>query len=69
MGIRIDEVFDRSKNLKSVTRLVKDVLANESDSYFAWQFKADGACPKGCGRTEDKKSCAPTEGVLGKDEL
>jgi len=70
MDISIEEVFARSKHLKSETRLVKHVLANESDSYFAWQFDAKGACPNGCGRSEDGNSCVPGEdGEAKNDEL
>ena len=69
MEISIEEVFERSRHLDTATRLVTHVLANESDPYFAWQFNEKGACPKGCGRTEDGKSCAPTEGRKGRDDL
>ena len=51
------EVFERSQGLKDNTRaglgvcyLLGDVLANETDRYFGWQFDESGVCPEGCTR-------------------
>ncbi|KAL8285845.1 hypothetical protein RB597_002765 [Gaeumannomyces tritici] len=52
MDIRAAEVFERSQGLGVETTLVSDVLDEETDVYFAWQFVGDGAqkpaCPRGC---------------------
>ena len=53
------EVFERSKGLKDNTGkgggscyLLGDVLANETDAYFRWQFDGSSVCPEGCIRLE-----------------
>lgn len=50
------EVFQRSFDLESSTRLIGNVLVNETDPYFAWQYDPDTPCPVGCQRMEG--SCA-----------
>jgi tRNA(Arg) A34 adenosine deaminase TadA len=51
------EVFERSKGLRDnaggggeMYYLLGDVLGNETDAYFGWQFDGSGACPAGCER-------------------
>jgi tRNA(Arg) A34 adenosine deaminase TadA len=53
------EVFERSQGLKDNTGagggvccLLGDVLANETDRYFGWQFDEDGVSPEGCVRVQ-----------------
>jgi tRNA(Arg) A34 adenosine deaminase TadA len=50
--ISSEEIFRESFDLGSATRLVGEVLTNETDVYFAWQFDERAACPEGCGRVE-----------------
>ncbi|KAL4885803.1 cytidine deaminase-like protein [Aspergillus karnatakaensis] len=44
------EVFAASGDLPSSTFLIGDVLSNETDPYFAWQFDDTVSCPVGCER-------------------
>ena len=53
------EVFRESFDLGSATRLVGEVLTNETDPYFLWQYDPDYACPEGCARKQG--SCAPVD--------
>lgn len=57
ISIYSEEVFEESERLPTLTRLVTDVLANETDPYFSWQFDPSYPCPNGCGRSNDGKSC------------
>ncbi|OJD18692.1 hypothetical protein AJ78_01307 [Emergomyces pasteurianus Ep9510] len=49
------EIFDHSSDLPSSSKLIADVLANETDPYFAWQFDSSASCPKGCDRPRPGK--------------
>ena len=49
LNITSREVFARSSGLPKQTRIVKDVLRNETDGLFGWQYR-DGECPRGCER-------------------
>lgn len=53
------EVFRESFDLGGATRLVGEVLTNETDPYFLWQHDVDHPCPDGC--TRKKGICAPVE--------
>ncbi|OAP59852.1 hypothetical protein AYL99_04854 [Fonsecaea erecta] len=70
--IRSREVFARSVGRLSAhrTRIIGDVLANETEALFKWQF-ADGECPGGC--EKEGSGCVVTSTKLdrgtGKDEL
>lgn len=44
------EVFRQSFDLGSTTRLMGEVLTNETDPYFLWQFDPEYKCPSGCAR-------------------
>ncbi|KAI5844089.1 cytidine deaminase-like protein [Tricharina praecox] len=55
-----DELFARSTMLTPQTELVSDVLANETDPMFAWQFRPQAECPKGCHRAGT--DCVPVGG-------
>ncbi len=61
ISIYSDEVFEKSTNLPGRTKLVPDVLANETDPFFSWQFNPQYSCPKGCVRTGEDKSCQEVE--------
>ena len=59
IDIRSAEVFERSKGLRDDAGvgvgscyLLGDVLANETDRYFGWQFDETTVCPEGCVRVE-----------------
>jgi hypothetical protein len=69
VSINSREVFRRSPGLPKQTRMVQAVLANETDGLFGWQWREDGQCPKGCGRSGDQKMCAPLEREGEHDEL
>ncbi|KAF4125817.1 tRNA(Arg) A34 adenosine deaminase TadA [Geosmithia morbida] len=44
------DVFRQSFDLGGSPRLLAEVLTNETDPYFFWQYDPDYACPKGCKR-------------------
>ncbi|KAJ8515871.1 hypothetical protein ONZ45_g6767 [Pleurotus djamor] len=46
------EVFRQSFDLSSQARLMGEVLTNETDPIFSWQFNPDAPCPAGCSRVE-----------------
>ncbi|KAI1381417.1 cytosine deaminase [Hypoxylon crocopeplum] len=50
------EVFRQSFDLPNPGRLIAEVMTNETDPFFAWQYDPDYPCPKGCSRVEG--SCA-----------
>jgi tRNA(Arg) A34 adenosine deaminase TadA len=52
IDIASSEVFKQSWNLGTSTKFVSEVLTNETDPYFLWQFQADYPCPGGCSRGE-----------------
>ncbi|KAI9049185.1 hypothetical protein LZ554_007032 [Drepanopeziza brunnea f. sp. 'monogermtubi'] len=58
IDIAAEEVFDRSEDLPSSTKLYQEVLTNETDPYFFWQYDKTYPCPKGCERTSSGSSCA-----------
>ncbi|OQV09164.1 Cytidine and deoxycytidylate deaminase zinc-binding domain-containing protein [Cladophialophora immunda] len=70
--IRSREIFSRSVGRLSVhrTRIIGDVLANETEQLFKWQY-ADGECPSGCEKKEGSGCVKPTtlNNSTGKDEL
>ncbi|KAH9898612.1 cytidine deaminase-like protein [Xylariomycetidae sp. FL2044] len=52
------DVFQQSFDLPQASRLIGNVLTNETDPYFLWQYDPDYPCPEGCARVEG--SCAAT---------
>ncbi|PVH85613.1 cytidine deaminase-like protein [Cadophora sp. DSE1049] len=58
IDIAAEEVFEKSGDLSSSTKLLKEVLTNETDPYFLWQYDETYPCPKGCERTSSGSSCA-----------
>ncbi|KAK4499637.1 hypothetical protein PRZ48_010155 [Zasmidium cellare] len=53
------EIFERSFDLSSPSRLIGEVLTNETDPYFLWQYDPSYPCPSGCQRV--KGSCSAIE--------
>lgn len=51
------DVFKASSDLGTQTRLLGDVLANETDPFFLWQFDPEYPCPVGCSREESGSGC------------
>lgn len=45
------EIFRQSFDLGTATRLIGEVLTNETDPYFLWQYDPTYACPQGCSRS------------------
>ena len=52
--IRVEsmDIFSQSFDLATATRLIGEVLTNETDPYFLWQYDPDYQCPKGCSRSD-----------------
>lgn len=44
------DIFKQSFDLPHVSRLMGEVLTNETDPYFLWQFDPSYPCPQGCER-------------------
>ncbi|KAE8156931.1 cytidine deaminase-like protein [Aspergillus tamarii] len=59
------EVFQASLDLMSRTVLIGDVLANETDPYFLWQFDPTYPCPDGCLHSGNGTRCR----AFTRDEL
>lgn len=57
IAIMSREVFEKSDKLSGETALIGDVVANETDALFSWQYDLDFPCPKGCERV--RKLCMP----------
>ncbi|KAK5046655.1 hypothetical protein LTR84_007416 [Exophiala bonariae] len=54
------EVFAQSFDLSYPSRLMGEVLVNETDPFFSWQFNPEYPCPSGCSRASGGSgSCAP----------
>lgn len=53
------DVFSQSFDLGTQTRLVGDLLTNETDPYFLWQYNPGYPCPSGC-RRGSSGSCTPS---------
>jgi tRNA(Arg) A34 adenosine deaminase TadA len=51
------EIFEKSFDMPTQARLIGNVLANETDPYFTWQFDPVASCPGGCKRGGPSKSC------------
>jgi len=53
------DVFEAAHALPNPTaRLIPHVLHNETDPLFAWQYRPQTACPKGCSRADSDGACA-----------
>ncbi|KAJ5913663.1 guanine deaminase [Penicillium tannophilum] len=51
------QIFEASFDLPTQSRLMGNVLINETDPYFLWQYDPTYPCPHGCSRTSDGTSC------------
>jgi len=51
------DVVAQSFDLGKPTRLMGEVLTEETDPFFAWQFDPEYKCPDGCGRVNGTGSC------------
>lgn len=51
------EVVAQSYDLGKPVRLMAEVLTEETDPFFAWQFDPAAACPEGCARVEGTGGC------------
>lgn len=55
--ISSQDVFAASWDVgDGVTRIIGDVLGEEMERAFAWQFDEDADCPEGCSRKEGRCS-------------
>lgn len=45
------QVFQQSFDLPHPSRLIAEVLTNETDPYFLWQYDPTYPCPEGCARS------------------
>ncbi|KAJ5389129.1 guanine deaminase [Penicillium cataractarum] len=54
------EVFAASYDLPTQTGLIGNVLSNETDPYFLWQYNPAYPCPKGCSRRLTGSTLNPT---------
>jgi len=50
IDIESSEVFRQSWNLGTSTKFMSEVLTNETDPYFLWQFQEGYPCPGHCER-------------------
>jgi len=55
------DIFAQSFDLPYQGRLIGEVLANETDPYFLWQYNPSYPCPVGCQRPNQGASCMPFE--------
>ncbi|KAH7311395.1 guanine deaminase [Stachybotrys elegans] len=46
------EIIRQSFDMATTTRLMGEVLVNETDPLFSWQYNPDYICPRGCERTK-----------------
>jgi len=60
MSITSRELFQRSGMVEPSTAIVTDVLHDETDALFEWQFDLRAPCPVGCSRaTGGGETCVP----------
>ncbi|KAI9742919.1 MAG: hypothetical protein M1818_003648 [Claussenomyces sp. TS43310] len=50
-------IFNQSFGLPGETALLGEVLTEETDPLFSWQFDTDVSCPEGCTRSKDAMTC------------
>ncbi|PGH26676.1 hypothetical protein AJ80_01622 [Polytolypa hystricis UAMH7299] len=55
--ISSQEVFQQSYDLPNPSRLIAEVIANETDPYFLWQYNPAYPCPAGCERPGPGETC------------
>ena len=56
------DIFQQSILLGTATQFIGNILGNETDPKFAWQFDEGAPCPTGCTRTnvDATPTCVPT---------
>ncbi|KEF63365.1 uncharacterized protein A1O9_01342 [Exophiala aquamarina CBS 119918] len=67
LSLSSSELFEHTSSLPTETRIVPDVLADETDPLFRWQYDSSGKCPAGCRRArvmdtengEHGRTCIP----------
>ncbi|KAK5790858.1 hypothetical protein VI817_006167 [Penicillium citrinum] len=47
------DIFAASYDLPTQSRLIGNLLANETDLFFLWQYNPSYPCPHGCMRSKD----------------
>ncbi|KAJ5569390.1 guanine deaminase [Penicillium hetheringtonii] len=47
------DIFAASYDLPTQSRLIGNLLANETDPFFLWQYNTSYPCPHGCMRSKD----------------
>ncbi|KAF9877082.1 cytidine and deoxycytidylate deaminase zinc-binding region [Colletotrichum karsti] len=52
------EIFNQSSSLSRKTGFLGEVLTEETDGFFNWQFRPNATCPQGCSRAASGR-CAP----------
>lgn len=57
--IKSQEIFAAAIVLEPSTDYIADVLSNETDPYFMWQYNQTYPCPMGCRRTGSDNICRP----------
>jgi len=67
ISIYSEEVFEESTKLPGFTRLINNVLVNETDPFFSWQYDPSYPCPEGCGRTGGGNSCREIEKTIDEE--
>ncbi|KAI0723473.1 cytidine deaminase-like protein [Earliella scabrosa] len=53
------DIVRQSFDLPTPVRLLGEVLTNETDPLFFWQFNPDFPCPGGCARANNSGTCRP----------
>ncbi|KAI0773768.1 cytidine deaminase-like protein [Fomes fomentarius] len=53
------DIFRQSFDLPNPVKLIGEVLTNETDPLFFWQFNPNFACPAGCARANNTGTCQP----------
>lgn len=51
------DVFQASFDLPNAARLIGNLLVNETDPLFLWQYDPLYPCPSGCSRSGDGSTC------------
>lgn len=50
IDIASSEVFMQNWNMETNTRYIPEMLTNETDPFFLWQFQPEYPCPEACDR-------------------
>ncbi|OAA43702.1 nucleoside deaminase [Metarhizium rileyi] len=66
MTLSAEELFKYTTDMRTKTAIIPDILANETDPYFTWQYTNGSECPPGCERQGSR--CSFMAAGAGKDE-